>query len=77
MENILHSRKIMLASAAGKLEAVNPLAVLARGYGVVKGSGGEIVSSVDAVELGSTVHLLVKDGDITATVTDKEYISRG
>ncbi len=77
MENILHSRKIMLASAAGKLEAVNPLAVLARGYGVVKGSGGEIVSSVAAVELGSTVHLLVKDGDITATVTDKEYISRG
>ena len=77
MENILHSRKIMLASAAGKLEAVNPLAVLARGYGVVKGSQGEIVSSVDAVELGSTVHLLVKDGDITATVTDKEYISRG
>ena len=77
MENILHSRKIMLASAAGKLEAVNPLAVLARGYGVVKGSGGEIVSSVDSVELGSTVHLLVKDGDITATVTDKEYISRG
>lgn len=77
MESILHSRKIMLASAAGKLEAVNPLAVLARGYGVVKGSRGEIVSSVDAVELGSTVHLLVKDGDITATVTDKEYISRG
>ena len=77
MENILQSRKIMLASAAGKLEAVNPLAVLARGYGVVKGSQGEIVSSVDAVELGSTVHLLVKDGDITATVTDKEYISRG
>ena len=77
MENILHSRKIMLASAAGKLEAVNPLAVLARGYGVVKNSQGEIVSSVDAVELGSTVHLLVKDGDITATVTDKEYISRG
>ena len=77
MENILQSRKIMLASAAGKLEAVNPLAVLARGYGVVKNSQGELVSSVDAVELGSTVHLLVKDGDITATVTDKEYISRG
>ena len=77
MANILHSRKILLASAAGKLEAVNPLAVLARGYGVVKGSQDRVVSSVDDVELGSTVHLLVKDGDITATVTDKEYISRG
>ena len=77
MQSILKSKKILLASAAGKLEAINPLAVLARGYGVVKGSQGNVVSSVGDVELGSTVHLLVKDGDITATVTDKEYISRG
>ena len=77
MQSILRSKKILLASAAGKLDAVNPLAVLARGYGVVKGPQDRVVSSVDDVELGSTVHLLVKDGDITATVTDKEYISRG
>ena len=77
MQSILRSGKILLASAAGKLEAINPLAVLARGYGVVKGSQGNVVSSVGDVELGGTVHLLVKDGDITATVTDKEYISRG
>ena len=77
MQSILRSGKILLASAVGKLEAINPLAVLARGYGVVKGSQGNVVSSVGDVELGSTVRLLVKDGDITATVTDKEYISRG
>ncbi len=77
MENVLRSRRMLLASAAGKLEAVNPLAVLSRGYGVVRGSEGEIVSSIDEVAVGSTVRLLLKDGDIAATVTEKEYITRG
>ena len=72
MENILRSRKLMLSSAAGKLEAVNPLAVLARGYGVVKGARGEVVSSVDKVGVGDTVRLVLSDGELMATVTDKE-----
>lgn len=74
---VLRARKLMLSSVAGRLAAINPLAVLSRGYAVVRAEDGEVVASAHGVEVGDTVRLLLVDGDVSATVTSKEYIDRG
>ena len=54
-----------------RLEAVNPLAVLARGYAVAENARGEIISSVYDVKVNDNVKIQLFDGQLSATVVDK------
>ncbi len=54
-----------------RLDGVNPLAVLSRGYSVVE-KDGEIVSSLMDVSVGEDITVKVSDGLITAQITDKK-----
>lgn len=62
-----------LGSLAGKLEALSPLASLARGYSVVRrrDDGGLVRSSGDA-PAGTAIEVTLARGGITAEVTDTE-----
>lgn len=59
----------LLAKITGRLEAMSPLAVLARGYSVTKKENGELVSSVDSLAIGENVKLLLSDGEADAQIT--------
>lgn len=64
-----------LADATGRLEALSPLGVLARGYAVCwheDGNGRTIVRNADAVALGDDLSITLHRGRLTATVTRKE-----
>lgn len=63
-----------LAAAAGKLDALSPLKVLARGYSIAFGESG-VVASADDVAPGSSLRVRVADGDIRATVTAVEPLA--
>ncbi len=54
-----------------RLEGVNPLAVLSHGYSVVENSRGNIVSSVNDVDMGEMITVKLSDGEISATVNNK------
>jgi exodeoxyribonuclease VII large subunit len=54
-----------------RLDGVNPLAVLSRGYSVVE-KDGEIVSSLMDVSVGEDITVRVSDRLITAQITDKK-----
>ena len=56
----------------GKLEALSPLSVLARGYSVVS-SGARSVKSTDSVAVGDSVEIRLMDGRIAAEI--KEIIT--
>jgi len=57
------------ARLAAQLEALNPLAILTRGYAVAR--VGEIpVRSVSELRVGMPVRLTLADGEATATVTE-------
>ena len=60
-----------LAGRAGQLEALNPLSVLARGYGVVSDAEGRAIRSVHAVKEKENLSVRVSDGTILATVISK------
>ena len=50
-----------------KINALNPLAVLSRGYSLVQ-KDGEVASSVSELNVGDSVSVRFQDGEIDATV---------
>lgn len=58
-----------LGEVSARLGALNPLAVLARGYGVATDADGRLVRSVDDVNKEDSLTLRVSDGRIRAVVT--------
>ena len=72
--NMLSDNKNMLAANVAKLEALNPLSVLARGYSVVsKNDSG--VYSIDDVSVGDVLSVRLKDGVVESVV--KGTVKRG
>ncbi len=57
-----------LDALAQRLEALNPLAVLRRGYAVVTRADGQIVRRAAAVQAGEVVHVQVAEGAFHARV---------
>jgi exodeoxyribonuclease VII large subunit len=57
-----------------RVNALNPLAVLGRGYAIVtRQADGEIVSTVARTKSGDALRIRVSDGEFGATVSkDKE-----
>jgi exodeoxyribonuclease VII large subunit len=68
---VLDKKKMLLASSIGRLEAINPLAVLGRGYSIAHTDSGAVVCSASQVESGDVLCLRVSDGSIDAVVTGK------
>ncbi|EGO63631.1 exodeoxyribonuclease VII large subunit [Acetonema longum] len=67
-------KKRTLAIAAEKLHALSPLAVLSRGYGIIrKCSGSELkpVASVQSVNSGDAVEIILQDGKLQAEIKTK------
>jgi exodeoxyribonuclease VII large subunit len=60
-----------LSLVCGKLDALSPLATLARGYSVVTVGENTLTKIADA-EVGKDIIVRVTDGTIAATVTGKD-----
>ena len=60
--------------AAGKLDALSPLAVIARGYSITRNDEGAVVRSVEQAPAGSSIEVSVADGVISANVVSTKPI---
>lgn len=68
-----------LALNGARLDALSPLATLARGFSVVKAADGKVVRSVAKAPVGSDIEVHVADGTLGARITKatrKEDASR-
>jgi exodeoxyribonuclease VII large subunit len=63
-------RRAVLGSQAGRLNALSPLATLARGYAVARDADGHTLTSVSSFEPGMLFELRVSDGSISARVEE-------
>ena len=68
-EQTLTNRKAAMQSLCAKLSALNPLAVLSRGYSAVYDKTGGVVKSIRDVHTGDTICVETGDGTIDATVS--------
>ena len=59
-------RSSQLATASGRLNALSPLATLARGFAVARGEDGQTLSSVADFADGSRFDVILRDGLVTA-----------
>jgi len=57
------------ASACAKLDALSPLKILARGYGVAS-KGGKIVSDIKSLEKGDVINLKLSNGEAECEVKE-------
>lgn len=62
--------RLRMAGICGRLEGLNPLSVLSRGYSVALKGDSAITSAAD-VEIGDAIRVRLADGSIDATVTHK------
>lgn len=60
-----------LSYLSGKLDAISPLKVLSRGYGAVL-KDEKSVKSVNDVEIGDEISLIMQDGTLKALIKNKE-----
>jgi exodeoxyribonuclease VII large subunit len=63
--------KVAFISNVGKLDALNPLSVIARGYSVAQ-KGAKTLSTVEDVEAGEIITVRLSDGSIDAEVKSKQ-----
>jgi exodeoxyribonuclease VII large subunit len=73
-----HRRSLAQAQTAGlvrRLEGLDPLAILGRGYALVRCADGSLVRSVSAVEMGERIDVVVSDGEFGAQVVDVDRVS--
>ncbi len=64
---LIQLRKSELTGIAGRLDALSPVATLARGYSIARGPHGETLSSVVDFDEGRDFTLQLKDGKVRAT----------
>lgn len=59
-----------LALATEKLDAVSPLATLARGYSITRDENGQVIRSSSQVNAGDTLQTTLADGNVRSIVTE-------
>jgi exodeoxyribonuclease VII large subunit len=59
-----------LAAAGGRLDALSPLAVLARGYAIARDGDGRVLRRVEQFPPGRAFRLRVTDGEVRARAGD-------
>lgn len=70
-EKLIHNRKNDYVRLISKLDALSPIKVMARGYGVIE-TDGNIIKSVRDVREGSIIRTKLSDGCIESVVTKTE-----
>jgi exodeoxyribonuclease VII large subunit len=65
---LLENAALRLGAVAGRLDAISPLKVLARGYAIAE-SGGKVLTRAAQVKKGDAVSVRLSDGEIQCEVT--------
>jgi exodeoxyribonuclease VII large subunit len=79
MLRLIEQKQHGLAVKVGKLDMLSPLAVLARGYVLVKDENGHLVSRAEPLSQGQNLTLRFEDGNVACEVKGKEgiHLARG
>ena len=69
---LLGDKKQKFISLTAKLEALNPMSVISRGYSAVFADDGKLIKSINDIEIGDDFSFMTTDGKVSGKVTDKQ-----
>jgi exodeoxyribonuclease VII large subunit len=69
---MLESHRRELGALAGRLDALSPLAVLARGYAIARAESGAIIKDAHQVAVGDAIQVMVHKGQLHCRVESVE-----
>lgn len=69
----IHRRR--LTALCAKLDSLNPLRVLSRGYGMTQKEDGTVIVSAAQTQVGDQIRVVFSDGQLECTVTERELKS--
>ena len=72
MDELLRHKRHRLALYIEQMKGLSPLDKLNQGYAYVADSTGATLTSVEQVSIGDRMTVYVKDGSLSAQVTDKQ-----
>ncbi len=75
-DRIRDSKKNGISVISAKLDALNPLKVISRGYGILHGPDGSVITDVDHVRPGDVTSLALAGGNIISEVREIQKIER-
>ena len=61
-----------MESMGKRLEGLNPMNVLGRGYTMVTSETGEVMTSVSKLDTGDVIRIRMRDGSASAEIREKE-----
>lgn len=70
VKNVFERNSQAVKKLGAKLESLNPVSVLQRGYSIAE-KDGKLVNSVKELKLNDTLKITLKDGTVSAKVTEK------
>ncbi len=73
MDGVLTENTLRLSALRGRLDALSPGQVLARGYALVTAPGGALITSAGQAPVGSGVHIRLRAGTLSATITEAKH----
>ena len=76
MKYIMYSKRSEFTSSAEKLNALNPLAIISRGYSAVFKNDGMLIKSIKDVAAGDELKIKTTDGNVIAEVKGSEVIEQ-
>lgn len=76
-QDLMQKKRRRLLSLAPALDAMSPLKVLGRGYGLVRTESGRVLTSVSGAETGQQISVVLADGTITSTITEIKEADHG
>ncbi|OAT54929.1 exodeoxyribonuclease VII large subunit [Providencia heimbachae] len=72
LSNLVNGYRQRFAVACSKMEAVNPLATLARGFSISEAPNGEVLKKTSQVKLGQQLRTRLNDGWVESEITHIE-----
>ena len=70
MEAVLAAKKLRFQRDAAKLEALNPLSIITRGYSAVFDENNALIKSISQIKEGKSISFMLTDGTVRAEVKE-------
>jgi exodeoxyribonuclease VII large subunit len=75
IDKVVKIKGLSFQNLIGKLDALSPIKVMERGYGIIASENGEVITTINKIQIGESINLTMNDGSVDCTV--KNILKKG